>query len=621
MYKQTLRLSLLLAGALLASTGHSQTHTVTDSNWDSIIAAAAPGDILQLSDSATAYTGKRINGLHGSAQAPITLKAETPLGAALDASGEQKTWALEIDNSSHLNITGLKISNSTGINGRSNYSPSVRSVVKGGLLIQNSHAISLSGNLFDNISSRGILALDTDRLQVDHNLFIDVGDDVASSAIDLSQATTHWQIRENLFASNVGAITKTGTGTGGTIDNNLILFNAWATGISLRNHLASGSESPASSIHNNLIYTEKSGYSGLSLQDSSQRVSVTGNAIYNAGNNVALKIYGRCGNGQQGAGQCLNNVAWHRIFNNWLLNRSPRANPGLMFTETAGSLNATVSDLDISYNSILGYQPSIYSWQTAQPDTVRVDHNRIYSSFTQADMSNNTTVPENSISQLAQADALMLSTREQALIDSLITVYNFSPTLIRKALNKGDIPWPYNRQCQASDDYLVLSAADAGLASSQQDGQLPLALDSDALGGLSLNSASLNSHTEISQAGKIAYRTLFTNPGSYQLYARLKCSTNCVAGSSLHLPGGLNTELNATDGWLVSEPAVSASYNWFNLGSYSPDTGLYNSLVLGMRDNNLLIDSLVLHKNTDLATTPATLDQLVQQHQNNPTCN
>jgi len=617
-YRPVICLSLLLSAIVIATPSLAKTISLNDSNWDAMIATAEPGDTLILEPSKYPYTSKLIRGLHGTAQAPITFKAETPMGVTVDASSEKyKNVALHIRESSHLIIEGLSIKNGGCIDGRTDYSGSPRKILKEGVIVQDSNNITLQGNLFDNIATRGILSFDTDQLSVRNNLFIDVGDDTAASGLDLNRNTTHWQVSGNLFATNVDGITKGGSGTGGLIENNLILFNRHEDGIDIKSHLPAGGETPTSVVRRNIIYADQSAYTGLTLQDSAQQLELTENVIYGSGSDAALRIRGRCDPYSQIDTGCQAAVTGLHIHHNWLLNRGSKTTPGLAISETADSRKTPINYLNISDNSLLGYTTSVHSLFTSAPETIHLADNRLYSTDTIIDTQHNHHLASNSLDNHSQADALMLAGWEQDIVTTLVNDYSFPPQLMRKALNKASIPWPFVRQCQASDNHLVLTANDAGLASGLPDGLLPVGTDTDALSGNMLLSVALKSGQLASTAGKIGFRTLFTNPGTYQLYARLKCTQDCAQGDSLYVPNDLNSALDNGDDYQVSEPGVTPNWQWFNLGSYTPQTGWYNNLTLGLRDNFLLIDALVLHKSTGLESTPATLDQLVQQEISN----
>jgi len=610
------RTLLLLSCTLAAPFSQGQTYSLTQNSWSAVLASAQPGDILLLEDSATPWAGKIISGLHGTPAQPITLTAQTPLGVTLTGSDPQ-TPALQIEQSSNLIIRGLQLQNSNGMNGDTDYSPQAREWAKEGIVISESDNITLEGNLFDDIATRGLSAQDTNNLYLHHNLFIDVGDDSASSGITLEAGNTHWRIKDNLFATNVNAIATTGPGTGGIIDSNLIVFNRHGSGITLSSHLAAGTEVPASTVHRNTLYAGKTQHSGLNVTGSSQFISIRENVIYEAGQQAALAIEGRCAADEETGTGCRSDVSRHIIYNNWLINRRGGEAPGIALAETSSSQGdperATLSQISLSDNRVLGYSPSLSSWDTSRPETLTLTGNQLYTASTQADTSNTNWLPDNSLDSLTQADALGLSQREQSLVDSLAHDYSFTKQILRKALNKGDIGYPFIRQCLTSDDHLAMTAADAGLATGLSAGLMFYKGDIDALGLGALYAIALKSSHDTARAGKIIFRTLFTNPGEYQLYARLKCINDCSLGDSLYTPTGFDTALDKADHYQVSEPGITADYQWFNLGSYSPDAGRYNSFVLGLRDGYLMIDSLVFHKTTGLENSPATLDQLALQ--------
>jgi len=613
----------LLGCSLITSLSYSQTQTINEQNWFNVIAQAQPGDTLVIEDSASAYSRKVIQNLHGTRQAPITLKAQTPLGVTLDGAGANST--LVIKQSSHLIIQGLVIKNHSDIDGRTDYTDVARNRLSGsdwhglqeGLVVYDSYAITATGNLFDDIGTRGALVYNTDRFTATHNLFIDVGNDTASSGLELGGGSTHWRVSGNLFATNVDAITKSGPGTGGIIENNMTVFNRFEDGIDIKAHLSYKGESPYSVVRNNIIYAGKSDYTGMSIQDSSQHLLVSGNVIYDTGIDSALRFRGRCDYREQADTFCRCAVTRHNVHNNWLINRSARQSPGIQLAETSTSLTdptrASLSHINLSDNLVVGYSTSVNSWNTSQPTTVNLNGNLLFTTSTQADTSNTQWLPDNSLANLPPADALTLSLREQELVDSLVHDYSFTDQMLRKALNKGDIGYPFTRQCQASDNHLAVTAADAGLASRLSNGLMFYSGDSDALGLDALYGMALKGSHDVTRAGKVAFRTLFTNPGEYQLYARLKCINDCGLGDSLYIPTGFDTALDNPDHYQISEPGVTADYQWFNLGSYTPETGLYNSFVLGLRDSYLMIDSLVFHKTTGLENSPATLDQLALQ--------
>jgi len=85
-YRPVICLSLLLSAIVIATPSLAKTISLNDSNWDAMIATAEPGDTLILEPSKYPYTSKLIRGLHGTAQNPITCKAETRMVVTLDAS-------------------------------------------------------------------------------------------------------------------------------------------------------------------------------------------------------------------------------------------------------------------------------------------------------------------------------------------------------------------------------------------------------------------------------------------------------------------------------------------------------------------------------------------------------
>jgi hypothetical protein len=263
-------------------------------DWQKAIDQLKPGQIGLLEPGF--YLGSKTISLKGTSEKPIIIRGAGHLKSIFD--GKTKTKALGIDDSEHVIIENLTFTNRSpyGIDGTNDYSNKARKKLAEGIIITKSSNITIRNSLFKDIATRGILAVKgTEKLKIEHNLFMRIGDDTASAdiAIGGGKARKH-VISENIFAGNVDGIMFHSVGVGHIIERNIFCFEKWENCIDIKFHFARSNEDPWSIVRNNIIYANNSRISGIELQDSTDNIKIYQNAIYGA-KTYGLQLRGRSG--------------------------------------------------------------------------------------------------------------------------------------------------------------------------------------------------------------------------------------------------------------------------------------------------------------------------------------
>jgi hypothetical protein len=262
--------------------------------WQKAIGQLKPGQVGLLESGS--YVGNKTISLKGTSEKPIIIRGAGHLNSIFD--GKTKRKALGIEDSEHLIIENVIVSNRSpyGLDGTNNYSKKARNKLAEGIIIKGSSNITIRNSMFKDIATRGILSIKgTEKLKIEHNLFLRIGDDTASGdiAIGGTKARKH-VISENIFAGNVDGIVFHSVGVGHIIERNIFCFEKWENCIDIKFHFARGDEDPWSIVRNNIIYANNSRISGIELQDSTDNIKIYQNAIYGA-KTYGLQLRGRSG--------------------------------------------------------------------------------------------------------------------------------------------------------------------------------------------------------------------------------------------------------------------------------------------------------------------------------------
>ena len=602
-------------------------HLLTPTTWPAFnFSTVQPGDKILLADGIYA-ANKKIDGLHGTQVAPITIRSVNPLGATIgsqvDDEDTSSDSSLRLWNSSHIVIQGLGFTNWAGIDGTTQYTNKARDELHEGLVIVQSRYITIENNRFDKIATRGVfvsgLGDDKGNITIRNNLFLDVGDDTAAGGINLNSGVDYWNIYDNLFATNVDGVVLNYADTGGNISNNLFLFNKFENAIDIKYHYPK-SESPATStISNNIIYSNHVAYSGIEVQFSSSGVAIENNVIYEGNGEGAILIRGRCGS------PCIYAMEDISITGNTLLSSHQSAR-GVRFKVENSLEPADVKSVQISNNFIHGYNSWLDVGDMTQVKNSETTEGWYYQFFDNEVTGSMQLQPaEAAISYVNNNVTVAAEVPYEKLIDATDReiefhqkiAQTFSQVDLQKAFNQQGVGYPVVSQQNASSDSLVITAQQVGLLTKKVGTELTWELSADllALSGYSLT-PNLGNDKDASLAAKASFRIRFVNPDEnrYTLYARVRCGDidSCTGGDSFFLPTALADDLIDNSAFVYADSS-SVDYSWFYLGEYDVSPGRFQRLTFGGRERYFRLDSLVFHQSNNLVATGQThiLDDLI----------
>jgi len=318
-------------------------------DWASALEALSPGDIALLEPGV--FVGGRPVTLRGEVGRPITIRGAVGRASVFD--GETGGSALELRASANVILEGLDFTNPSPYgwsldprDGEFSYAGgAARGRLAEGLVINSSERIVVRRSRFHDIATRGVLVSDSDRVTVEYNLFVRIGDDTAGGDLNFTgNQTTRWVARGNLFAGNVDGMVNHWASAGGLAERNLVVYEVFENGIDIKFHWQRYDEPPWSVIRNNIVYADQCDLAGIEIQDGTSGVRIVGNIVHGAANRDAISLQLR------GRSRSLSDIA---IIGNWF-DSFGTGGSGLL-TRVQSSEPADILDVWILHNIFSGY--------------------------------------------------------------------------------------------------------------------------------------------------------------------------------------------------------------------------------------------------------------------------
>ena len=272
-------------------------------DWLALTNSAKAGDIVefspgQYSSKGYPYNQQRIT-ISGTAANPITIRSKVKRAAVL--SGDGGKLIIQIKNSNHLIVEDFTFTNPSpyGIDGREEYRwPPNKNLSQGLVVYGTYNNITIRNNVFKEIATRGIFVNCTGTcsgLKIERNLFTHVGHDTAGGDISISGSPTAVVIRENLLAGNVDGAVFAGNAAsvgGHILERNICLNGKREDCFDFKavNYKGSGA---ISHVRDNVIYAEGNSFTGISIQNESNKIHAHGNYIKGNANVALMQIHGR----------------------------------------------------------------------------------------------------------------------------------------------------------------------------------------------------------------------------------------------------------------------------------------------------------------------------------------
>ncbi len=290
------------------------------------IESAAPGDIVTFTPGTYAvnrdtwYSDRYID-VKGTESNPVLIRSQLPRQAVID--GNDTDSALRFRNASNVIIDGFTITNPDpdGIDGRRQIT-AIDKTTEGISLSGTYSNVIIRNNFFKKIGDRGVLTGcdkpdGAENVSIASNLFSDVGHDDASGDINPT-CGKKYSIRFNYFAGSVDGVVFAGFTQGGhLVEKNIFIGSRAEDGVDLKGVNVDGS-GDWTMVTGNVIYAGGNGFTGITIQDESNKIRVENNYIDGGGvtaPNKLIHIHGRSAGTYTGDG-----VRDHEILNNYLYN-------------------------------------------------------------------------------------------------------------------------------------------------------------------------------------------------------------------------------------------------------------------------------------------------------------
>lgn len=284
--------------------------TISVSPGDSVktkIMSAKPGDLV-LFEPGTYLTPKDLGysnsfiKINGTPSQKITIKSRLPRQAILDGNGYQAV--IRFTESSNISIEGFKITNppTDGKDGRIGYYS--LSGTQEGIQLANSWSnITIRENLFENIATRGIFTncLTTtgcEGLLLENNLFTHIGRDTAGGDINPTGGY-RYTIRYNYFGGSVdGVVFDSKIGGENLVEYNIFTGGKAEDGVDLKSVNIRGTDGGETVVQNNMVFAENNVYTGITVQNESNKVTVKNNYIIGSAKGPGqIWVHGRTASG------------------------------------------------------------------------------------------------------------------------------------------------------------------------------------------------------------------------------------------------------------------------------------------------------------------------------------
>ncbi len=414
-------ISIFLIASLLPLSHLYAKQITIDNNgdWVSELKKLKPGDTAiftkgRFGAGSYAYRNKIIT-INGTQKSAITIKGAGTQDTILD--GEGSGEVLFFKNCSNLIIENFTITNPSRFADGRNKRIAVKSGnLSEGIILGGGDNITIRKSLFDNIGTRGVFTSYSDghlnNFTLERNLFFNVGNDTASGDINMNSGK-NWTIKHNLFAGNVDGIVLGGKTLGGGLIEQNILMNHWQEdNIDIKGHRGNAQ----TTIRNNILYSNRTAQSGLTVQNSSRNVTIDNNIFYHGAPVAQIWIHGR----NHDDGSTDDPVTNISITNNVLYGDNAKSDNGILINKAedkgAAHRPVPITKVNVENNYILNQKNTV---SNAVGENTKLSNNKF-------------TLPSTSREQ-------EFKKLEKSILE--IMESTFSSTIIQKAFKEAQVPY------------------------------------------------------------------------------------------------------------------------------------------------------------------------------------